>query len=95
MQNAKEESGTVSMVFMPFTGIKNICTIIGIIPYLREEKQQLEIKRQKQREKEEKELQDSIMRLAMIMGSCLGLNMRSNQKKYHGVYDENGLPKIS
>ena len=59
-----------------------------------EEKHQLEVRKQKRREREEKELQDSFMRLAMITGACLGLNMRSNAKKYHGVFDENGFPQI-
>lgn len=55
-----------------------------------EQKQTLEENRRKQREKDERELQQSLMRIAALTGYY-----RSKMPdKYHGVYDAFGFPTI-
>lgn len=57
-----------------------------------EQKQKLVEIKQKEKEQRNRETQAALMRLAAltdIMGRFV-----SNHDKYHGVYDENGFPKI-
>ena len=60
-----------------------------------EEKMKLEERRRKKKEQDEKEAHDAVMRLLTISAMMAGVNARNyNQRKYHGVYDENGFPCI-
>lgn len=60
-----------------------------------EQKQRIEEARRRRAEKNKRELEASIQRLAIMSATMLGLNYgRSNYDKYHGVYDEFGFPKL-
>lgn len=60
-----------------------------------EQRERIELRRKQRREREEKELQRSIMSLLSMTAAVAGLNERNhNEKKYGGIYDEFGFPKI-
>lgn len=59
-----------------------------------EQKEHLAEVRRKQKEKRDRELQNSVMRLMMMTGFISGAYRNINEEKYHGIYDENGFPKI-
>lgn len=58
-----------------------------------EQKQQLKEKRKKEKEKSERELHDSIIKLAMMTGAVFGMYDSNKYDKYHGLYDDFGFPK--
>lgn len=61
-----------------------------------EDKQYLEEQKKKRREKEDAELRMLMQQLGMMSTMVRNLYKydETNEKKYHGVYDERGFPQI-
>lgn len=59
-----------------------------------EDKQYLEEQKKKRKEKAEKDLQKCVTDITALAMACFSGFNTSNHNKYHGVYDEDGFPKI-
>lgn len=59
-----------------------------------EEKKKLEEAKRKKEEERCKDINTSIAKLMIMTGIISEANTRTNEEKYHGIYDENGFPKI-